>query len=207
MVTLQSIPQAKKRDACGRGRAGQPEHLCCTARGSSGRRALDDRVAGGVGLQLDAQGVAVGDEVDVDVAHQRELLVRRGASGRRLGEGSPDPPDDLVVDSEEQLLLAGEQCVDVRLGDAGSPRDRGRCSPPGSPASANSAIAAARTWPRRSSALNRDGEAGRLRVAACHVGLLIDLSSVVKCRARDGGLGGTTALESAALRGHAATMR
>ena len=122
--------------------------------------------AGRVGLQLDAEQVAIGQELHVGVAHQVEdravLVVGRAAPGG-LVEDEPGPLEAVPDDGEEQLPLRPEQLEQVRLRDADGPRDRlGRgaaCSRP----AANSWRAATMIASRRSSAVWRGWSWRRLR--------------------------------------------
>ena len=82
----------------------------------------------GVGLQLDAQKVAIGEEPHVGEAHQIEDRARSGSSsGPRLCRlvkdqaGSLEPVPD---DGEEEFALRPEQLEQIRLRDTDRTRDR-----------------------------------------------------------------------------------
>ena len=83
--------------------------------------------AGGVGLELDAEEVAVGQQAHVRVAHQvedRALLVVGRAAPRGLMEDQPGALEPVPDGGQEQLALGPEQLEQVRLRDADRPGDR-----------------------------------------------------------------------------------
>jgi hypothetical protein len=82
-------------------------------------------VAGGIGLVLEHEVVAIGGEqvpVGATHGHQNVLAVLGGTAGLELGGGERERVGEAieaVVDGgEEQLALAREQAEDVGLGDA-----------------------------------------------------------------------------------------
>ena len=127
-ATLRSIPSAKNRwiasfeaplsrftSAC---RAANSSRTTCRTSSSRAR---------GVGLELDAEQVAIGEQAAVGGPHQvedrAELVVVGTASGCLL-EDAPRPLEPVADDGQEQLPLRAEQLEHVWLRDADRAGDR-----------------------------------------------------------------------------------
>ncbi len=81
----------------------------------------------GIGLELDAEQVPIGEQLHVGVAHQvedRTVLVVVGLAPGGLVEDQSRPLEAATNDRQEQFPLRAEQLEQVWLRDADGPRDR-----------------------------------------------------------------------------------
>ena len=149
---VQEHPGGEERADLLLGGAGQPgDELPELGVAAAGGRADLGVGARGVGLELELEHLAVGEQVDVRVAHRLEPVALAGRLGRpreQVGE-----PCVAAFDArEEQLLLRAEQAEQVRVRDARRRSAIFSVDVPCRPVRANSATATTSTASRRASA-------------------------------------------------------